>query len=193
MHNIITTTYNLNNAPTQKSFELIPGGSIVKVLLKIKPGGYDDISKGWTGGYATMSPTTGACYLVGEFTILEGEYKDRKVWSMIGLHSNKSDVYALSGRAFIRAIVESKRGIASRDNSPEAQQARMFKGFSELDNIVFVAKIDVTKDSKGEYRNEIRYAITAEHPRYTEVMGQDSIASTSANNKPTVVDDEIPF
>ena len=35
MHNIITTTYNLNNAPTQKSFELIPGGSIVKVLLKI--------------------------------------------------------------------------------------------------------------------------------------------------------------
>jgi hypothetical protein len=169
MHSIVTTTYNLNNAPTQKSFELIPGGSIVKVLLKIKPGGY------------------------GEFTIIEGEYKDRKVWSMIGLHSNKSDLYALSGRAFIRAIVESKRGIASRDNSPEAQQARMFKGFSELDNIVFVAKIDVTKDSKGEYRNEIRYAVTAEHPKYTDVMGEGSIASTTASNKPAVIDDEIPF
>lgn len=193
MHSIITTTYNLNNAPTQKSFELIPGGIIVKVLLKLKPGGHDDISKGWTGGYATMSPTTGACYLVGEFTILEGEYKDRKIWSMIGLHSNKSDLYALNGRAFIRAIIESKRGIASSDKSPEAQQVRHLKGFSELDNIVFVAKIDVTKDSKGEYKNEIRYAVTAEHPRYNEVMGENSTASTIVNNQSAVVDDEIPF
>jgi hypothetical protein len=31
--------------------------------MSIKPSGYDDASKGWTGGYATASDETGAVFL----------------------------------------------------------------------------------------------------------------------------------
>jgi hypothetical protein len=49
-------------------------GTIVKVRMTIRPGGYDDASQGWTGGYATQSMTTGSVYLNCEFVVLDGPY-----------------------------------------------------------------------------------------------------------------------
>lgn len=34
---------------------VIPKGSLAKVRLSIRPGGFDDPSMGWTGGYATRN------------------------------------------------------------------------------------------------------------------------------------------
>ena len=67
---------------------LIPKGTLAKVRLSIRPGGFDDPSQGWTGGYATQG-STGAVYLNGEFTVLEGPYARRKVFTLIGLFSPK--------------------------------------------------------------------------------------------------------
>ena len=39
--------------------------------MTIKPGGHDDVSQGWTGGWATRSNTTGAVYLNCEFVVLD--------------------------------------------------------------------------------------------------------------------------
>lgn len=58
---------------------VIPKGAIAKVRLSIRPGGYDDPSQGWTGGYATRG-STGAVYLNAEFTVLEGPYARRKIF-----------------------------------------------------------------------------------------------------------------
>lgn len=37
----------------QSNTNLIPKGTLAKVRLTIRPGGFDDASQGWTGGYAT--------------------------------------------------------------------------------------------------------------------------------------------
>lgn len=46
----------------QSNTNLIPKGTLAKVRLTIRPGGFDDASQGWTGGYATRG-STGAVYL----------------------------------------------------------------------------------------------------------------------------------
>jgi hypothetical protein len=55
----------------QSNANLIPKGTLAKVCLTIRPGGYDDPSQGWTGGLATRG-ATGAVYLNAEFVVLEG-------------------------------------------------------------------------------------------------------------------------
>ena len=84
----MTNWNNFNTAEDQNCYGLIPNGTIAKVRMTIKPGGYDDVAQGWTGGYAARSEA-GAVYLNLEFVVLEGEYTRRKVWSCIGLYSEK--------------------------------------------------------------------------------------------------------
>ena len=149
---------------------VIPKGAIAKVRLSIRPGGYDDPSQGWTGGYATRG-STGAVYLNAEFTVLEGPYARRKIFSLIGLYSPKGPDWGNMGRALVRAILNSARGISDKDVSPQAQSARRIRGLSDLDGIEFVAKIDVGADTNGDPKNEIRTAVTPDHKEYAGVMG----------------------
>mgnify|MGYP003348944066 CR=1 FL=1 len=64
---------DFNDAEQQQSFDLIPKGTVARVRMTIKPGGFDDPAQGWNGGYATQSFETGSVYLSCEFVILEGE------------------------------------------------------------------------------------------------------------------------
>jgi hypothetical protein len=72
----------------QGNSNLIPKGTLARVRLTIRPGGFDDPSQGWTGGYATRG-STGAVYLNGAFTVTEGQYARRKIFTLIGLYSPK--------------------------------------------------------------------------------------------------------
>ena len=155
---------------------LIPKGTLAKVRLTIRHGGHDDAAQGWTGGYATRG-TTGSVYLSGEFTVLEGPYARRKVFSLIGLYSPNGPNWANMGRSLVRGILNSARGISDKDVSPEAQAARRINGFADLDGIEFVARIDIGTDTNGDDKNEIRGAITPDHKDYTSLMG---IASQAA-------------
>ncbi|WP_369602651.1 hypothetical protein AAIA72_06780 [Hahella sp. SMD15-11] len=166
--------FDFNNAEDQTGFDLIPKGTLVKVRMTIRPGGFDDPTQGWTGGYATQSQTTGSVYLNCEFVVLEGPYARRKMWSLIGLHSPKGPEWANMGRAFIKGILNSARGVHPGDNSSGAQQARRIQGFQDLDGIEFVARVDVEKDQNGEDRNVVKQAITPDHKDYAAVMGQPS-------------------
>ncbi len=170
-HSINNNWCDFNNADDQTSLELIPKGTLAKVCMKIKPGGYDDASQGLTGGWATCSKNTGAIYLDCEFVVLAGFHAKRKVWSLIGLHSAKSDYWGNSGRSFIKAILSSARGIANDDNSSAAQKARQIADFSELNGIEFVARIDTEKDNRGCLRNVIKVAITPENKQYAIYKG----------------------
>ena len=149
-----------NDAESQNSYDLIPKGTIVPVRMILKPGGYDDPSQGWTGGYATRNETTGSVYLNAEFVVLEGAHARRKIWSLIGLLSLKGPEWGNMGRSFVRGILNSARGLSDKDNSPQAQTARRINGFADLDGIEFLAKIDVGKDANGDAKNEIRFAVT---------------------------------
>jgi hypothetical protein len=137
---------------------LIPKGTLAKVRLSIRPGGFDDPTQGWTGGYATRG-NTGAVYLNGEFTVLEGQYAKRKIWSLIGLYSPKGPDWANIGRSLIRGMLNSARGLSDKDVSPQGQAARRINGFADLDGIEFVARIDVSSDTNGDDKKEVRGAV----------------------------------
>ena len=165
----MTGAWNDFNDAKQSS-NLIPKGTIAKVRLTIRPGGFDDLSQGWTGGYARRGSTS-SVYLDVEYTVLEGPYAKRKVWSMIGLYSPNGPGWGNMGRGFVRGVLNSTRGLSDKDNSPEAQNARRISGLGDLDGIEFVARIDVGKDSNGEDKNEIRQPVTRDHKDYAAVLG----------------------
>jgi hypothetical protein len=154
----------------RQNANLIPKGTVAKVRLSIRPGGFDDPSQGWTGGYATQG-STGSVYLNGEFTVLEGPYAKRKVFSKIGLHSPNGPTWANMGRTLVRGILNSARGISNKDQSPQAQAARRINGLGDLDGLEFVARIDIGTDTNGEDTNEIRAAVTPDHRDYVAIMG----------------------
>jgi hypothetical protein len=167
----------------QDNANLIPKGTVAKVRLTIRPGGFDDPSQGWTGGYATRA-TSGAVYLNGEFTVLEGPYARRKIFTLIGLYSPKGPDWANMGRSLIRGILNSARGISGKDNSPQAQAARRIGGFADLDGLEFVARIDIGTDTDGEPKNEIRAAVTPDHRDYAALTGHPSAPPMPAHPQP---------
>lgn len=175
---------DFNDADQQTSFDLIPKGTLVRLRMAIKPGGYDDPAQGWAGGYATESFETGSVYLACEFIVLEGPYAKRKLWSNIGLQSRKGPTWGQMGRSMIRGILNSARNVHPQDNSPQAASARRIQSFHELDGIEFLARVDVEKDNKGEDRNVVKLAIEPDHKDYAALMGTAPVSaspSTSAN------------
>ncbi len=168
----MTTAWNDFNDAKQNA-NLIPKGTIAKVRLTIRPGGFDDPSQGWTGGYAKRG-TTGSVYLDAEYTVLEGPYAKRKVWSMIGLYSASGPNWANMGRSLVRGILNSARGLS------EAQNARRISSFADLDGIEFVARIDVGTDANGDDKNDIRQAVTRDHKEYAAATGGHAAPTGSA-------------
>jgi hypothetical protein len=154
----------------QSTSNVIPKGTLAKVRLTIRPGGFDDPAQGWTGGYAKRG-STGSVYLDAEYTVLEGQYAKRKIWSMIGLYSPNGPNWANMGRSLVRGILNSARGISDKDTSPEAQARRRISGFADLDGLEFVARIDVGTDTNGEDKNEIKSAVMPDHRDYAQIMG----------------------
>lgn len=167
---------DFNSAEDQNSFDPIPKGTLIKVRMTVRPGGYDDPQKGWTGGYATRNATTGSIYLNCEFVVLEGQYARRKIWNLIGLHSPKGEDWANIGRSLIKGILNSARGIGNKDNSTQAQNARRINGLGDLDGIEFLARADIEKDQNGNDKNVIKYAVTCDHKDYAALMGRAGVS-----------------
>jgi len=167
---------DFNNTTEEQlsSYGIIPSGTIAKVRMTIKPGGYNDEALALDGGYATKSMVTGAIYLDAEFIILEGQYAKRKVWSLIGLQSSKGPEWTNMGRHFIKSMLNSAKGISPKDISESAAEARTINSFSAIDGTEFVARIDITSDKNGSQKNEIRTAITGDHKDYAVIMGKVS-------------------
>lgn len=182
-----TNNWNdFNDADAQQgAFDLIPKGTIVPVRMTIKPGGHDDPSQGWTGGYATESFDTGAVYLACEFVVTGGLFAKRKMWSNVGLHSKKGPTWGQMGRSFIRATLNSARNIHPQDNSPPAAAARRINSFADLDGIEFLARVDVEKDAKGEDRNVVKLAVEPDHKDYAGLMGAAPKVPTGGGNAGT--------
>jgi hypothetical protein len=179
---------NFSDADEQTGGDVIPHKTLAKVHMKLRPGGYDDPAKGWTGGYATRSDNTGAIYLDAEFTVMGGKYNKRKVWSLIGLHSAKGPKWEAMGRSFIRAALESARGIKPSDASEQAMKARQIGGFADLDGLEFVVQIDVEKAEEGsEYgdKNKINNVIPVTHKDYAALMNNTAPVDTSPAHQPS--------
>jgi hypothetical protein len=168
---------DFNDAEDQQSFEIIPKGTIVKVSLNIKPGGYTDVSRGWTGGWATRKEQSGAVYLDCEYVVLEGEYAKRKIFDRIGLHSEKGPTWENMGKTLIKAILNSAHGLSAKDVSPQAQAARRIRGYQDLNGLQFTVIVGVeTNEQNGSERNTIKKVLTLDY------FGRSSYVQNSTAN-----------
>lgn len=167
------TFWNDFNIEETNNYSIIPHGTLAKVKMALKPGGYNDESLNLIGDYATKSES-GAIYLKAEFVVLEGKYARRKVWSLIGIHSPKGPEWSQMGRAFLKAVINSARGLSVKDISDQAAKARYIEKLSDLDGIEFVAKIEISTDGDGNPRNEIKMAITPDHKQYKSIMSRSN-------------------
>ncbi len=158
------------------NYDTIPNGTAVRVELEIKRGNYNNADKGWFDGLVTKSQS-GACYLNCILTILEGTYANRKVFTNIGLYSPNSPDFANIGGQTLRAIVESQRGLSSKDDGEAAIEKRKIKDYRDIEGIPFAIIISERLTNNGEKRNDIGKVLTADHARYQEVMeGSDERA-----------------
>ena len=193
----MTRWNNFNDAEDQMSYELIPHKTIAKVRLLLKKGNH--VTKEWPDGYTTKSKAGTSIYLACEFVILSGEFEHRKIWSNIGLHSDNSEKYSEIGRSMIKAILNSARGLHSKDKSPEAEKQRQINSFTDLDNLICVAEITIN-DQGDKPRNEIKTIITPDHVRYSEFMEERSgkfpinySGDGSQQISTEFTSDEVPF
>lgn len=172
---------DLNTAEDQPSFDLIPNKTFAKMRLQLRPGGYDDLSQGWDGGLARLSEKTGAVYLDAEFSVLDGPYTSRKVWTLIGLYSPKSTKWANISRSLVKAMINSAYGLYPDDLSPASQQRRALTSLNALDGLEFVGVIGIETDESGKRRNVIKGAVTPDSPSYAEFMfGQPTAVNVPA-------------
>ena len=178
---------DFNGADSQDAaFDLIPANTLVKVGLTIRPGGAGP--EGWL----TQSRTSTALYLNTEAVVLDGQYARRRIYTRIGfkgksVNERGEDTYANRGRAMIRGILESARGIKAGDQSEAARAARMIRSLGDLSGIDFVAKIGVEKDRDNPEdagRNVIKAAIGPDHGQYLTVMGSVPVRPTAASSPP---------
>jgi len=113
----MTSAWNdFNSADDQYGFDTIPKGTLVKVRMTIKPGGYDDHSQGWTGGYATQSETTGSIYLNG-FCDLDGI-------EFVGKVEMEKDQYGEDKNVIRMAITPDRKEYATAMGSTASQPAQ---------------------------------------------------------------------
>jgi len=125
------------------------------------------------------SQASAAQYLNTEAIVMEGPYARRRIYTRIGFRGKGVDAsgvdkYANRGRALIRGILESARGIKANDQSEAARAARLIRSLGDLNSLDFVAKIGIDKnrdepDEPG--RNVIKAAVGPEHRQYAEIMG----------------------
>jgi hypothetical protein len=85
------------------------------------------------------------------------------MWSLIGLSSPKGPEWANMGRSFMKAILNSARGIHPDDNSPGAGT----RGASAASPTSMASsswpKIDWEKDQHGQDKSVVKSAVTPDH------------------------------
>jgi hypothetical protein len=150
--------YNLNDANQQRSFDVIPAGTIVTLELKIRSGGAGDGSLAKAADGASEG-------LDCEFIVADGPYAKRKLWQRFTLHGTTSG-HAEAGqisRGTLRAMLESARGIRPDDNSEAAQKARTVSKWGDFDGLRFIARLGVKPPQNGyAAKNTITEVITPE-------------------------------
>lgn len=140
--------FDFNNADNSTSFDLIPAGTVVPLIMTIRPGASGE------GGWLTKSTSSDAQYLACEFTVTEGKYRNRKFWQNMTVSGGKTDEAGNSKagnitRSTLRAILESARGIRPDDESDAARKARMVSGYGDFSGMEFVGKAGIEKGDNG--------------------------------------------
>jgi hypothetical protein len=157
---------DFNTAREQRTFELVPSGTIAEVQINIKPGGAGP------DGLLRLSKSGEAEMIDAAFTVVEGPYARRKFFAMLvvdGVTDNHKQAADIS-KGRIRAMLESARGIKPSDNSETAKQARCIDSYGDMEGLRFIARIGIERGKDGyKDRNIIDEVITPERKEWHAV------------------------
>jgi hypothetical protein len=175
--------FDFNESGPQKSFDIIPDGTIATVRLTIRTGGAGE------GGWLKRSKDGNSEALDCEFVVLDGPCAKRKFWNLFTLagttdgHREAGDI---SGRK-LRAILESGRGVKPDDKSDAAKQARQISSYGDLDGLAFIARIGVEPAKNGyKAKNTLDRVITPDETAWHPVTQPPRPATTPPNAQPAL-------
>jgi hypothetical protein len=169
--------HDYNTAGEQRSFDVIPDGTIAVVQMNIRRGNSGE------GGLLKRSKNGDAEGLDAELTVVEGEYVKRKFWSFMIVsgttdgHQQASDITMRR----LRAMLESARGIKPTDVSEAAKKARVAE-YTDFDGIRFIAKIGV-EPARGDFKakNILGEVVTPDRKEWRPIeQGVEPAAKASA-------------
>ena len=127
-----------NSVGAQKSFDVIPDGTIVVVQMNIRRGNAGE------GGFLKRSKNGQAEMLDAEFIVVEGDHVKRKFWENMvvdGATDGHKEAADITHRR-LRAIIESVKGIKPADVSETAKAARNVE-YAEFDGMRFLCRVGV--------------------------------------------------
>ena len=174
-----------NQVGAQRSFDVIPDGTVVVVQMNIRPGNVGE------GGILKRSNEGKAEGLDAEFIVVEGEHTKRKFWSFMVLsgttdgHEQAADIT----RRRLRAILESVKGIKPTDVSEAAKAARNAE-YADFDGMRFLCKVGVEPASdKYKAKNILAEVITPDRTKEWRPIEQTPKPPTKGGpgNTPTPI------
>jgi hypothetical protein len=149
--------FDFNSDGEQKTFDVIPDGTICTVQMTVRPGGAGK------DGWLTRAKDGNSEHLSCEFTVVDGPYAKRKFWNRSTVAGVNHATAVEISRKTLKATLESARGIRPDDQSEAAKTARQTKGWADFDQLRVVVRIGVEPAKDGyAARNTIKEVITPE-------------------------------
>jgi hypothetical protein len=180
---------DFNDASPQRSFEVIPAGTVAELHLKVRPGNAGE------DGWLRRSKDGNSEALDLECAVVSGPYAKRKFWcllTVIGTTEGHEQAAEVS-RSRLRAILESARSIRPDDMSDAAKQARHVGSYAEFDGLRFIGRIGV-EPARDNYRakNTLLAAVTPDQQdwhRVEQVVKHGGVAAPAKTSaKPATPD-----
>lgn len=190
---------DLNDAPEQKTFGVIPDGTFVKLKGKLRPGQF---TPSWAEPldanlFKEANAPSDAVMLDWEFTVMHGEHARSNIWTLMTVEGGKRDEQGASKagnitKTNLRAMLDSGLGLDPKDMSDAAKAKRRMRGYSDFNGIEFAARLTIEPgqakpDGSGFYpdKNKVEHIVVPGEPEYVPVMsGQDVPAKPSGSYKP---------
>jgi hypothetical protein len=176
---------DFNNAGPQRSFDVIPAGTIATLHLTVRPGNAGE------GGWLRRSKDGDSEGLDLEFTVVDGPFTKRKFWSLLTLFGTKPN-HAIAGEisaSRLRAILESARGIRPDDKSDAARKARQTASYADFDGLRFIGRIGI-EPAQGNFKakNTIEEVITPDRKdwRTVEQVAKDATSASPQPAQPAI-------
>lgn len=185
---------NLNNVPAddnsnqQREFELIPDNTTARAIIKLS-GGDIQLPEFGDGAFFKQSQSTNAKWLPMELTIVGGQFDKRKIWQNLFVDGNKLSERGVPvakeiGMRTLRSIIDSAFGLSSKDDNPQAQQARNLSGVSQLQGLEVCIRVGIEKGSNGySDKNKVKAFLTADQNGYI-AGGQQPVQQQPMQQQP---------
>jgi hypothetical protein len=176
--------FDFNDAGEQRTFDVIPAGTIATLQMKIRLG------QAGEDGCLRRSKAGDSDALDCEFTVIDGPYDKRKFWSLLtvrGTTEGHARAQEISWQR-LRAILESAPGIKPDDQSEAARKARKVGGWEDFDGIKFVGKVGIEPAKNGfRARNIPLEVITPNRKEWHEPDSAPAPQTAPATQKPAAV------